>query len=327
MSKIKQKGRYRCIGGLNICIKPNDVMVEENGEIVEGEPEFQTTSDNLYIHDAYPIESNSVLNYMIQNKFLKKLHAIEINKKVYNVYSFYRELKDNRVYTEEGPIEDSTKINENDCLKFGECMTFARQSPNKSQFEKLLRADTAPEVLQTIYGVFGKSDKQNKSMLNDIPESEKNDLASPMPGQSYAIVRKRRVKNRSPYHIAFVIHQENGVNITLEGEADNGNKYLPKFALYDTNPDGKTFHKRWSGIEFKNAEKGTYEKLRYDSMYNNAETIVLHSRDFQTIEKELKNSIFKSISKKRTLDSTHNSATKKTKAWKRHVTRGKKYPI
>jgi hypothetical protein len=101
-------------------------------------------------------------------------------------------------------------------------------------------------------------------------------------------------KSNAPYHVAFVIYTHNGVNITLEAEADNESDYLPKFCFYDTNPSGLTFHKRWSGkLDYiiSKSEQGFRldnhgNKDRYETLYNNAETIVLYSRPLDEFKYE-----------------------------------------
>ena len=248
--------------------------------------EFQTTSDYLYVRSDYKINQDSALQNLINHNFIIKTKIIQLTVKLsgldiqtdYNEYKFYRPLKDERTYDSKGfPKEDNVSINENDCLKFGECLTFMNQTFDKNKFNELLRAETGPPMLQsTTDKAFGATiyDKDNIEILKKITRNEKNNLAIPKNGETYAIVRKTVVSDKSPYHIAFVLYTHNNVNITLEAEADNRNDYQPKFCFYDTNPDGYTFHRRWSGELFKNdtSEAGSN---RYNSLYNNGETIVL----------------------------------------------------
>jgi hypothetical protein len=133
-------------------------------------------------------------------------------------------------------------------------------------------------------------------------------LAIPKNGETYAIVRTKVVADKSPYHIAFVLYTHNNVNITLEAEADNRNDYQPKFCLYDTNPDGHTFHRRWSGELFKN-DTSTAGSDRYNSLYNNGETIVLKTNVNNIITKINKknkptNDIQNNVYKKRRVGGT-----------------------
>jgi hypothetical protein len=124
--------------------------------------------------------------------------------------------------------------------------------------------------------------------LKQIPNSGKNNNAIPLKGESYAIVRKNLIDDEAPYHIAFVLYTHQNINITLEAAADAGNEYYPRFCFYDINPNGLTFHKFNS------------------TGYLNGETIVLKTRDINTILKEIDNEIAKNNmknSKKRKIGS------------------------
>ena len=291
--------------------------------------EFQTTSDYLYVRSDYKINQDSALQNLITHKFIIKTGTPKLTVKLggldvqsdYNEYKFYRPLKDERIYDSQGyPKEDRVSINENDCLKFGECLTFMNQTFDKNKFNELLRAETGPPMLQSTTDTpFGatENDKDNIKILKQINTDAKNNLANPKNGETYAIVRKKIVADKSPYHIAFVLYTHNNVNITLEAEADNRNDYQPKFCFYDTNPDGYTFHRRWSGELFKNdtSEEGSN---RYNSLYNNGETIVLKTNlDNIITEIEKKNklpiNIQNSVVKKKRIGGT---IKKKRKCYK-----------
>ena len=282
-TNIIKVGEYRFSKDGTFAIKPVKPPKQVGYTMVA---EFQTTSDYLYVRSDYKINQDSALQNLITHKFIIKTGIPKLTVKLggldvqsdYNEYKFYRPLKDERIYDSQGyPKEDMVSINENDCLKFGECLTFMNQTFDKNKFNELLRAETGPPMLQsTTYKAFGATiyDKDNIEILKNIKRDEKNNLAIPKNGETYAIVRKTVVPGKSPYHIAFVLYTHNNVNITLEAEADNRNDYQPKFCFYDTNPDGNTFHRRWSGELFKNdaSEEGSD---RYNSLYNNGETIVL----------------------------------------------------
>ena len=276
-------GEYSFTKDRAFAIKPIKPAKQEGYTMVA---EFQTTSDYLYVRSDYKINQDSALQNLINHKFIIKTKIIQLAVKLsgldietdYIEYKFYRPLKDERIYDSNGyPKEDGVSINENDCLKFGECLTFMNQTLDKNTFNKLLRAETGPAMLQsTTNKAFGATiyDKDNIDILKKINSGAKNNLAIPKNGETYAIVRKTVVADKSPYHIAFVLYTHNNVNITLEAEADNRNDYQPKFCFYDTNPDGNTYHRRWSGELFKN-DTSTIGSDRYDSLYNNGETIVL----------------------------------------------------
>ena len=283
-TNIIKSGEYRFTKDGAFAIKPIKPPTQAGYTMVS---EFQTTSDYLYVRSDYKINQNSALQNLISNKFIVttgmpkltvKLGGLDIQSD-YVEYKFYRPLKDERKYNSQGfPEEDRVSINENDCLKFGECLTFMNQTFDKNKFNELLRAESGPAMLQsnTTNIPFGatENDKDNIKILKKINKDDKNNFAIPKNGESYAIVRKKLVIDKSQYHIAFVLYTHNNVNITLEAEADNRNDYQPKFCFYDTNPDGYTFHRRWSGELFENdaSEEGSN---RYNSLYNNGETIVL----------------------------------------------------
>jgi len=202
---------------------------------------------------------------------------------------------------------------------------------NKELFDNIIKAKTTPPALITINNEkFGESDIQNIDYINKINNNNKNHNAIPSNGELYAIVRKEIVLGSAPYHVAFVIYSDDNVNITLEAEADNKDDYLPKFCMYDKNHQGYTFHKRWSG----ELDKILYEEennqdylIRYETLYNNAETIVLHNRPlvefYHEFEKEqesnnkkktyVKSASIKPRSKPRSIKSKIQSSAFKTK--------------
>ena len=270
--------------------------------------EDQTYSDKLFIRQDYSIDPYSPLGVLIRDGIiLKQPQSISLlsqknkrktkNKTVkeqplYDVYEFYRPLRDDRVYTNGNPdYDDDVAINENDCLKTAECLTIANQTGDKTLFETLLKASQSPPVLRTVITekIFAETpnDKDNIKLLKKIKPSEKNNNAAPKMGESYAIVRTKINKNTA-YHAAFVIFSHDGVNVTIEAEADAGSTYLPKFALYDVNPEGNTFHRRWSAELYKDSSNEDYQ-IRYKALFYNGETIVLKSRVLVDILKELEN--------------------------------------
>ena len=266
----------------------------------DNEPEVQTTSNRLYVQTTYPIDPTSALASLINNGIIVKKGNVNLGTKTkpknYDIYEFYRLLRDERVYDGNGNLvnEFDAAVNENDCLKFGECLTFASQSHDKELFEELLRGNSNPPLLKTQDDkrtkgkIFAETenDKDNIKLVKEVGLSKKNNYAIPQNGQSYAIVRKKIVLGSAAYHAAFVVYTHEGVNITLEAEADAGQTYQPKFCFYDTNPEGNTFHRRWSAELYKKSADPEH-KLRYDALYNNGETIVLQSRNMNDIMKEI----------------------------------------
>ena len=290
-TNIIKTGDYRFIKDGSFAIKPT---------AAEGyKAEFQTNSNNLYIVNDYIIDANSALANLIKGNFIiKKSSDVELTMKIsgldivkkYDEYEFHRPLKDERKYNKYGPIDDDVSVNENDCLKFGECLTVAHKTNDMNLFNEKLKAQYGPPILQSSMNEksFGATndDADNIKIVKTIPTNAKNNYAVPKNGESYAIVRKKIIKESAPYHIAFVLYTHESVNITLEAEADNKNNYQPKFCFYDINSDGNTFHRRWSGELFKNSNDPVGIE-RYNALYNNAETIVLKSRSVDDILKEV----------------------------------------
>ena len=218
----------------------------------------QRDSIGLYIRDGLQLV-DSPLKRLIDRGFIVsdgKLHKIA--RRVYNRYTFFRPLVDKRKYLGyRQPIDDDLRINENDCLKFAESISVASNTLKKTVFNKLIRSNSSPCVYQAkdVPLLFGESDAKNRKMLTKIATT--NHKAFPSAGESYAIIRRELVMDSAPYHIAYVLYSNNGVNITLEANADDGSEYYPRFGFYDTK---KTFHKL------------------FVDMYENGTTVVLQSR-------------------------------------------------
>lgn len=287
-TNLIKSGKYTFTKDKVFAIEPNTTI---------GDP--QTYSIKLYIKCEHIIDPNSALSRLISDGIIiKKGNTNIITKRggldiqeCYDIYEFYKLLRDERELDADGyPIYTDKSLNEIDCLKFGECLTFASQSRDKSLFEELLKADENPPILQT--GVtkipFGATDKDedNIKLLKKINKSQKNNFAVPTSGESYAIVRKNITDEYSQYHAAFVLYTHNGVNITLEVEAGTAQVYQPQFGFYDINPDGNTFHRRWSAELYKTSSDAQHQD-RYNELYNDGETIVLKSRNMEDITREL----------------------------------------
>lgn len=226
----------------------------------------QRDSIGLYIRDGLqlvdsPLKSLIDIGFIVSDgklhKIKRRVGGIDENVK-YNRYTFFRPLTDKRKYLGyRQPVDDNKVVNENDCLKFAESLSVASDTLKKTVFTKLLRSNSSPCVYQAkdIPLLFGDSDVKNERMLSKI--TTKNHKAFPSAGEAYAIVRRELVIGSAPYHIAYVLYSNNGVNITLEANADDGAEYYPRFGFYDTK---KTFHKL------------------FVDMYENGTTVVLQSR-------------------------------------------------
>ena len=220
----------------------------------------QRDSVGLYILDGIELV-DSPLKRLIRRGFIVddgNLYKIARQGGVYHRYTFFRPLVDKRKYLGyRQPIDDDMKVNENDCLKFAESISVASDTLRKSAFNALIRSNSSPCVYRAkdLPVLFGESDLKNRRMLTKITMTNNN--AFPSPGESYAIVRRELVMDSAPYHIAYVLYSYNGVNITLEANADDGAEYYPRFGFYDSK---KTFHKL------------------FVDMYENGTTVVLQSR-------------------------------------------------
>lgn len=194
-------------------------------------------------------------------------------------FRFFRKLLDTR-YSKTGVFsekEGKKYYNENDCLHFAEFLTMTH-GLQPEQYTCQFPYNYETSVLQSDEGIFGMSDEENINLLTNISIETTNNNAVPQPGESYAIVRKE-LKNTNMYHIAFCLYSHNGVNITLEANADNGRLYLPTFNLYDINPKGLTFHQR------------------YRDAYDNSTTIVLKQRNIERVLQEIFHEIRESETK------------------------------
>jgi len=283
--KKKKDTGYRVAGGF--AIKPFHLKDEL--------PEFQTTSNELYIEHGAQIRGP--LYSLIQSGIFRSLGDIELpNKKTYTKYEFYRPLMDKRT------DNDDSEVNENDCLKFAESITsFVNIHENADILNRQLQQDTGPTILQyrdlvmkdlsppkkgntrtkRVYSTivskfipnFGESNTNNRKLMKLVNPGHIDDLAIPNQGELYAIVRSTPTRDRSPYHIAYVIYSDDAVNITIEAEADNESEYQPKICIYDRELRN-TFHCRWTGELYK-----TSDPHRVNYLYGNGRTVVLTMQD------------------------------------------------
>lgn len=259
------------------CIKTNYIFTNDLMFGIKVNPPYWD-SNYLYINDnaIQNIEPLSPLGKLIHDKYIVQ---VQKNVELYNenqpgnfvkipgtfhMFRFFRKLLDKRISKTGAKLSD-TNLNENDCLNFSEFFTL-QQTNTTCSFPYNYNAS----VLQSKDNLsqFGVSDEENIELLRNIPPETSDYNAAPLPGESYAIVRKK-MKKGSMYHIAYCIYRHNNINITLEANADSGREYLPKFNFYDTNRRGFTFHKR------------------YIELYDNSKTIVLQSRNIIDVLREI----------------------------------------
>jgi hypothetical protein len=284
MIDMNRKGRFTTTNNGSFAIRPRD---GDDGN----DPEEQTYSPDLYIRGDVVIDESTPLGQLIKMGLIVDSTSVAKHKKSgYKSFKFFRPLVDSINYDENDdprdepltPVKkrkpDTETKNENDCLKFGEAMGIAMRSGEMNYVINHLQTDiTDPEVClrESPDLLFGEGIQKNRRLYEKAGPID-ND-AVPEPGQSYAIVRRTLKKDKdnnilADYHIAFVIYQDSGINITLEAEANAGREYLPHFAFYDTNPDGYTFHRRWTGDLPGDDE-------RKDALYSNGNTIVLQPKE------------------------------------------------
>lgn len=257
-----------------------DAMEYDDGESIH------ISSENLYIRQDFEMKENSVLDSLVSMGIVVKGRPVLIDGVEYEKYGFYRRLRDFRSYDEDGSVceEDDDKFNENDCLKFAECITAGNSFKSKKLFNNIIRIvpenDEGTEPLlfakETRHKnhIFGMSDYNNSQILKNTPKNCKDNNALPKQGECYGIVRKglSKTEAKNPYHIGFVLYDLNGVNITLEGFTGMFDKYRPRFCFYDKNPRGRSFHTVWTGA-LKDPE--TAKDMGF---FENSETIVLKKR-------------------------------------------------
>jgi hypothetical protein len=272
MSSIKRSKKYKfTLDGL-FAIKNNNskYLYIKKDKLTTLVPSTLLT----FLHDNYIVlDEKEPIKQITQT--INNLYDITND---YYQYIFHRPLKDEREYVKDNlsqriaPIDDNININENDCLKFGECLTVLNQTRDLNRFNEMIQSPEGPSVLQEKSlknKQFGLSDKKNIAIVNQMSEDETNNNAIPKQGESYAIVMKKLKTEYAPYHIAYVIYTHQNVNITLEASADTGNLYYPEFSFYDINPNGNTFHKV------------------YSKHYIDAITIVLQSRNIEDVLREV----------------------------------------
>lgn len=251
------------------------------------------SSENMYLRKDFIVKDDSVLSNLISMGIVVNGRTILIDDEEYVKYGFYRRLRDFRPYDEDGTAsEEEDVVNENDCLKFAECMTVGNVFSSKKLFNNIIKIvpenDEGTEPIlyakhtHNENNVFGCSDYNNTQILKNMKKKHKDDHATPTQGECYGIVRRQLSKTeaKNPYHIGFVVYDKNGVNITLEGFTGMYDKYRPRFCFYDKNPKGRTFHTVWTGAL---KDPSVVKEMGF---FDDSETIVLKPRkDIESVMK------------------------------------------
>ena len=186
-TNIKKYGKYR--------FTPDGLFAIEPVISPAYIPSFQTDSIYLYIKTEFVsniLNENSPLANMINNKIIildeleqtkqltMKFSGLDVAN-IYNKYIFHRKLMDDRKYTindkgENVPdSDDITSLNENDCLKFGECMTTVNQTGDINRFNQMIKLGESDPVLEfknSSNVKFGDDDEgvENRQFLKKIPK-------------------------------------------------------------------------------------------------------------------------------------------------------------
>jgi hypothetical protein len=126
-------------------------------------------------------------------------------------------------------------LNPNDCLQFAESMASGILGYNEEACIFKERHSNRK---------FGYTDKINIEIAKNSA-NVLNENANPAVGEAYAIVRKRVIKGKAPYHIGYVLFRDDDTNITLEADAGNLDLHHPVFDMYSTTDPARSWHTRY----------------------------------------------------------------------------------
>lgn len=173
--------------------------------------------DILFIHST--VDKTNLHPWIVKTK-------VKPVKKGYDIYNI------NKEFTSE----------QNDCLNFAESLTSKSWGYNKIACALKERKTNK---------VFGSSDEKNIILASDS-ENILNDTANPDVGEVYAIVRKKIIMNKAPYHIAYVVAKDGNTSITIEADAGDPQRKIPIFDMYTVGSSTYSFHSRYKD-DFKPA--------------------------------------------------------------------------
>lgn len=126
---------------------------------------------------------------------------------------------------------------QNDCLGFAEYLS--RGSYEKSP---AFRAKGDKQLKNDNDRLFGHSENQNLNISEEAritgkkrkSEFSQGDDANPAIGEAYSIVRGEIEDDECPYHIAYVVANDGGDNVTCEADAGQRRRRRPIFDMYAT---------------------------------------------------------------------------------------------
>ena len=126
-------------------------------------------------------------------------------------------------------------LNPNDCLQFAESMASGVLGYNE---EACIFKEKQSNL------EFGDTDKLNIDIAKNSA-NVRNENANPNVGEAYAVVRKRVVKGKAPYHIGYVLFKDGDTNVTLEANAGDPDLEHPVFDMYSTSDPALSWHARY----------------------------------------------------------------------------------
>lgn len=138
-------------------------------------------------------------------------------------------------YQEKSPYIFAHPLNPNDCLQFAESMASGVLGYNE---EACIFKEKQSNL------EFGDSDKLNIEIAKNIA-NVRNENANPNVGEAYAVVRKRVMKGKAPYHIGYVLFKDGDTNVTLEANAGDPDLEHPVFDMYSTSNPALSWHARY----------------------------------------------------------------------------------
>jgi len=150
-------------------------------------------------------------------------------------HPWIKKLTGKPIYQGRIPYIFAHPLNPNDCLQFAESMASGILGYNEEACIFKERQSNRK---------FGYTDKINIEIAKNSA-NVLNENANPAVGEAYAIVRKRVMKGKAPYHIGYVLFRDGDTNITLEADAGNIDLQHPVFDMYSTTDPARSWHTRY----------------------------------------------------------------------------------
>lgn len=160
-------------------------------------------------------------------------------------------------------IYEFNGVFQNDCLGFAEYLsrgTYEKSPAFRAKGDKQLKNDNDR--------LFGHSENQNLSISEEAritgkkrkSEFSQGDDANPAIGEAYSIVRGEVEDGKCPYHIAYVVANDGGDNVTCEADAGQRRRRRPIFDMYATPQKKKSKGGSTTIVTEGKTFNNTYEK-------------------------------------------------------------------